>query len=343
MELAYERIDLKLSAPLTISYSSSTAASNIIVRLSAGGQTGLGEASPSAKFGETPDAVQAALELFRSSLGNDPFQFTDVMARLESRFEGNAPAKAGIDLALHDLAGKLLGVPLYKMLGVDSAKTTHLTYTIGLDSVEAMVRNSAEAAKKYKYLKVKLGCDHDADIIKSIAREVPSAIIRGDVNGGWEARHAIRMVNDVLAPNGVEFIEQPLHPKDMRGLALLYQHSVLPIVLDESIGTVDDIISHQDITDGVNIKLMKCGGICAALQMIHTARALGLKVMLGCRIETSLAITAGVHLTPLADYADLDLHLMLSRDPFVGATIDAGGKWVLPDGPGLGVVPRPKT
>ncbi len=341
MEMTYERIDLKLSAPLTISYSSATATSNIFVRLSAEGKTGLGEASPSAKFGETPDGVRAALDLFRKSLGTEPFHFAEIMARLESRHEGNGAAKTAIDLALHDLAGKLLGVPLYKMLGVDPAKTTYLTYTIGLDTVDAMVRNSAEAAKKYKYLKVKLGCDYDADIIKLISREVPSAIIRGDVNGGWEARHAIRMVNDVLAPNGVEFIEQPLHPKDMRGLALLYQHSALPIVLDESIGTIDDIIAHQDITDGVNIKLMKCGGIRAALQMIHTARALGLKVMLGCRIETSLAITAGVHLTPLADYADLDLHLMLIHDPYIGATIDADGKWVLPDGPGLGVVPRP--
>lgn len=340
MELSFEKIGLTLTSPLTISYHSSTETTNVIIKLSAQGKTGYGEAAPSEKFGETPETVVAALDIFRRSLGDDPFQFTEIMTRIEDSLAGSACAKTAVDLALYDLAGKILGIPVYKMLGLDPKKTTDLTYTIGIDTTANMVRHSLEAVKKYKYLKVKLGCDWDAGIIKTISKEVPQAIIRADVNGGWEARHAIRMVNDVLAPNGVEFIEQPLHQDDLRGLALLYQHSHLPIVLDESIGVMDDIIAHKDITDGVNIKLMKCGGITAALKMIHTARALGLKVMLGCRIETSLAITAGVHLTPLADYADLDLHLMLSHDPFIGATIDPTGKWVLPDGPGLGVVPR---
>ena len=336
MELSYEAISLRLVEPLRISYGASFDLTNVIVRLEHGGVVGLGEAAPSAKFGETPATVAAALDLFRPALQRDPLHREAILSDIEKRLEGNRAAKAAIDFALHDLAAKTMGVPLYRLLGLDPAATTYVTYTIGIDTVEAMVRKAVEAGRKYKYLKVKFGCPYDREIIEAISAATP-AIIRADVNGGWEARYAVRFINDVLTKHRVEFVEQPLHPADEKGMELLYRESALPLVGDESIGTVDDIVRLADRLDGVNIKLMKCGGIRPALQMIATARALGLKVMLGCRTETSLAITAAVHLSPLADFADLDLHLMLEREPFLGATIDGEGRFVLPTGMGLGV------
>jgi L-alanine-DL-glutamate epimerase-like enolase superfamily enzyme len=336
MELSYEAMDLRLVEPLRISNSTSFNLTNVIVRLEHDGLVGLGEAAPSAKFGETPATVIAALELFRPALRRDPSQREAILAGIDKMLEGNHAAKTAVDLALHDLAAKKMGVPLYGLLGLDPAATTFLTYTIGIDTVDAMVRNAVAASRKYKYLKVKFGCPYDREIIEAISAATP-AIIRADVNGGWTARYAVRFINDVLTKHRVEFVEQPLHPADLKGMELLYRESALPLVGDESIGTVNDIVRLADRLDGVNIKLMKCGGIRPALQMIATARALGLKVMLGCRTETSLAITAAVHLSPLADFADLDLHLMLERDPFLGATIDGEGRFVLPTGKGLGV------
>ena len=340
MQLFHEPVGLRLVEPLRVSYESAQDLTNVFVRIEHDGIVGLGEAAPSAKFGETAATVAAALDLFRPALGRDPLMRDPILAEIDHMLEGNNAAKAAVDLALHDFAAKSLGVPLYRLFGLDPAATTFLTYTIGIDTVDAMVRKAVEAGRRYKYLKVKFGCPWDREIIEEIAAATP-AVIRADVNGGWSARYAVRFINDVLTRHNVEFVEQPLHPADHRGMDILYRESALPLVGDESIGTVADIVANADKLDGVNIKLMKCGGIRPALQMIATARALGLKVMLGCRTETSLGITAAVHLSPLADFADLDLHLMLERDPFLGATIDADGRFVLPASPGLGVIPQP--
>lgn len=343
MKLSFQDLDLPLIDHLSISYESVNTLNNIVVRLEALGHTGWGEASPHSGYGETQETVTAVLKYLETYLQScaDPLQFTDILDSIDQRITGNAATKAAIDMALYDLVGKILGVPVYGLIGLDREKTTDLTYTIGLDTVDNMVEK-AISANHYKYLKVKLGTPYDKEIIKEIS-QATTATIRADVNGGWEARHAIRFINDVLVHYPVEFVEQPLAVHDRAGLKLLYQYSALPIVLDESISGIQSILAHADCTDGVNIKLMKCGGIHTALRMIHTARSLGLKVMLGCRVETTLAITAAVHLSPLVDFADLDLHLLLETDPFVGATLDATGQFVLPDKPGLGVSIKPDS
>ncbi len=340
MELSCDKLDLNLLDDLSISYESVNTLNNVIIQLTAMGKTGFGEVSPHAAYGETQTTVIAVLQYLKDELKNhsDPFQFIDILERLDEMLEGHYATKAAIDMALYDLVGQLLGVPLYQLLGLNPNKTTCLTYTIGIDTVERMVQK-AIAASRYKYLKIKLGSPYDQEIITEIAK-VTSSILRVDVNGGWEARHAIRFINEVLVHHPVEFIEQPLAPHDVRGMKLLYAESSLPIVLDESISGIDSILYHADFVDGVNIKLMKCGGIRNALKMIHLARSLGLKVMLGCRVETTLAITAAAHLTPLVDFADLDLHLIVDQDPFIGATLDQNGKFVLPTAPGLGVKTR---
>lgn len=341
MEFTFNKIDLDLLDDLSISYESVNTLNNVIIQLTAMGQTGLGEISPHAAYGETQDTAIAALLYLKETLATitSPFQFIDILDTLDEKLEGHYATKAAIDMALHDLVGKLLGVPLYQLLGLNPNKTTHLTHTIGIDTVDRMVEK-AIAASQYKYLKVKLGSPYDKDIITEIA-SATSAILRVDVNGGWNARYAIRFINEVLVHHPVEFVEQPLACGDIRGMKLLHTESALPVVLDESISGLDSILCHADFVDGVNIKLMKCGGIRNALKMIHTARALGLKVMLGCRVETSLAITAAAHLTPLVDFADLDLHLLVSNDPFIGATLDDNGQFVLPTAPGLGVQFKP--
>jgi L-alanine-DL-glutamate epimerase-like enolase superfamily enzyme len=338
MKLTTEPLNLPLLEDLSISYESVNTLNNVLIRLEAGGRTGYGEAAPHVKYGETQATVLALLDYLAKELErwDDPLQFTEICDRIDHLITGNEATKAAIDMALYDLAGKLLGVPVYQLLGLNPQKTTDLTYTIGLDSVDGMVKK-ALANAQYPYLKVKLGTSYDKEIIQAIT-EVTTATLRVDVNGGWEARHALRFINDVLVHYPVEFVEQPLAVGDYAGMKLLHQSSVLPIILDESIAGMESILTHAEFVDGVNIKLMKCGGIHTALRMIHTARALGLKVMLGCRVETSLAITAAVHLSPLVDFADLDLHLLLADDPFLGATLDAKGKFVLPDAPGLGVV-----
>lgn len=341
MKLIATSIDLPLMEDLSISYESVNTLNNVIIRLEAMGHVGYGEAAPHVKYGETQATVMALFDYLARELARweDPLQFTEICDRIDQLITGNEAAKAAIDMALYDLAGKILGVPVYQLLGLNPQKTTDLTYTIGLDTVDNMVQK-ALANSQYPYLKVKLGTDYDKEIVQAIS-EATSATLRVDVNGGWEARHAIRFINDVLVHYPVEFVEQPLAPGDYAGMKLLYQASALPIILDESIAGMESILTHTEFVDGVNIKLMKCGGIHSALKMIHTARALGLKVMLGCRVETTLAITAAVHLSPLVDFADLDLHLLLKEDPFSGATLDSQGKFVLPHKPGLGVIPNP--
>jgi len=234
---------------------------------------------------------------------------------------------------LYDLVGKMLGVPLYKLLGLNPAHAAQTSFTLGIDTPANMAKK-ALAARDYPILKVKVGTKHDVDNIKAI-REVSSATIRVDANAGWTVKEAIKTINE-LAAYDIEFVEQPIPPYDLAGLRLIREQVLLPIFADESCVTVEDIPSIVGCVDGINIKLMKCGGVRQALQMIHVARAHNLRIMLGCMIESSLAIAAAAHLTPLVDYADLDGNLLVDNDPYVGVTV-VDGKLVLPDAPGLGV------
>ncbi len=239
-------------------------------------------------------------------------------------------------MALYDLIGKILSVPLYKLLGFNPAYTPHTSYTIGIDTPTNMAKK-ALLAKDYPILKIKVGTKNDLDNLKAI-RDVSSAIIRVDANTGWTPKEAIKTIN-ALIPYNIEFVEQPIPAHDLLGLKLIRDNVPIPIIADESCVTVEDIPRLVGCVDGINIKLMKCGGLNHALKMIHVARAHNLRVMIGCMIESSLAITAAAHLTPLVDYADLDGHLLIDNDPYVGVTV-LDGKLVLPDAPGLGVRAR---
>src|SRR5712692_235056 len=245
----------------------------------------------------------------------------------------NGAARAALSAALHDLVGKQLGQPVWRLWGLDPARAPRSSFTIGLDTPEKM-RQKVFEASSYPILKIKLGTDRDEVILKTV-RDATDKPLRVDANAGWTRERALQML-PLLKEQGVEFVEQPLPPDDLEGLAALRRRGILPVVVDESCIVASDIPRLSGVVDGINIKLAKCGSLREALRMIATARAHGMLVMVGCMIETSLGITAAAHFTPLVDAADLDGAALSANDPFVGATIE-GGQIRLPTGPGLGV------
>jgi L-alanine-DL-glutamate epimerase-like enolase superfamily enzyme len=336
MHIDAKPIELKLTTPFRISRGVEHTASNVIVQINHEDFTGYGEAAPDEYYGESRETVMACVTLFAGNLGNDPFAHEEIMQRLDNIIRLNPAAKAAVDMALYDVVGKMLNVPLYKLLGLNPDYAAHTSFTLGIDSPAEMAKK-ALLARDYPILKVKVGTKHDLDNIKAI-REVSSATIRVDANTAWTPKEAIKMIN-ALAPYTIEFVEQPIAPRDLSGLKLIRDNVTVPIIADESCVAVEDIPRLAECVDGVNFKLMKSNGISNVLKMIHVARAHNLRVMIGCMIESSLAITAAAHLTPLVDYADLDGHLLIDNDPYVGVTVEKG-KLVLPDGPGLGVKTR---
>jgi len=333
MHIDAKPLDLKLTTPFRISRGVQYTSPNVIVEVNHDDYTGYGEASPTEYYGESVETVFACVTMFAGNLGDDPFMIEDIMQRLDKIIRLNPSAKAAVDMALYDIMGKMLGVPVYKLLGLNPARTPRTSFTIGIDSPAQMAKK-ALLANNYPILKVKVGTRHDLEILKAI-REVSSATIRVDANAGWTPKEAIRMIN-ALVPYNIEFVEQPITPRDLAGLKLIRDNVPVPIIADESSITCEDIPLLANCVDGINIKLMKCAGIRHALKMIHVARAHNLRVMIGCMIESSLAITAATHLTPLVDYADLDGNLLIDNDPYVGVTVE-NGKLVLPDRPGLGI------
>jgi L-alanine-DL-glutamate epimerase-like enolase superfamily enzyme len=250
--------------------------------------------------------------------------------------QGQRSAEAAVDMALHDLAGKRLGVPLYELLGLDPRGASETSFTIGLAEPE-VVEQKVREASAYPILKVKMGSDDDREVLTAV-RDTTMSRIRVDANEGWTPQGALDRL-EWLARLGVELVEQPLPADRIEETRELRRRSPLPFYADESVHRARDIPRLVGAFDGINIKLMKCGGLAEATRMIAVARALGMKVMLGCMIESSLGITAAAHLSPLVDTADLDGNLLIEDDPFVGATVEAG-RIVLPDGPGLGVSER---
>ena len=336
MHIDAKPINLTLTQPFRISRGVQTTSPNVIVQVNHEEYTGYGEAAPDDYYGECVETVLSCVTLFAGNLGNDPFLLEDVMERLDKIIGLNPSAKAAVDMAIYDIIGKMLNVPLYKLLGLNPAHAAHSSFTIGLDTPVNMAKK-ALVARDYPILKVKVGTKHDIDIMKAI-RDVSGAVIRVDANTGWTPKEAIKNIN-ALAPYNIEFVEQPIAAHDLNGLKLIRDNVPIPVIADESCVTVNDIPRLAGVVDGINIKLMKCGGIRHALKMISVARANHLRVMIGCMIESSLAITAAAHLTPLVDYADLDGHLLVNDDPYVGVTVEKG-KLILPNGPGLGVKPR---
>lgn len=337
LRLETEVLDLRTRHPFIIARGNTSDYRTVMVRLiDQDGVEGWGEAAPTAYYGETTETVLAAMKAYGEVLPADPALLDGAEEALELRLHRNPAARAALSAALHDLAGKRLGIPVYQMWGLDPAKAPRSTFTIGMDTPER-IKMKVKEADQYPVLKIKLGSDRDMDILKAI-RDTTSKEIRVDANCGWDVKRAIRML-PVLEEFGVTVLEQPLMPRNYDGLAQIRRAAKIPLIADEDCEVALDIPRLVGSVDGINIKLAKCGSLREALRMIAIARANHMMVMVGCMIESSLAITAAAHFTPLVDIVDLDGAALLSKDPMVGATID-GGQVKLPTGAGLGVARR---
>lgn len=335
MDLSFQALDLKLHFPFTISRGTQLVAENVQVTFTQDDHTGIGEAAPSEHYGEIRGSVLAFLEQLRLRLAESP---SLPMAVLHDVMDDvaylNPAAKSSVDMAAYDLLGKRLGTPLYEILGLDPAATPRTSYTIGIDTPEIMARKAAEASQ-YPILKVKVGTPNDLANLEAIRSARPDAIIRVDANEAWAPKEAVRHIQE-LEEFDLEFVEQPVPARNLDGLGYVRDAVSMPIITDESCIVPADVPRAAPYVDGINIKLMKCGGIYSALQMIYLARAHNLKIMMGCMIESSIAITAAAHLSPLIDYADLDGNLLIDDDPYRGVTVE-DGRLTLPAGPGLGL------
>jgi L-alanine-DL-glutamate epimerase-like enolase superfamily enzyme len=334
LRMEIEVLELRTKHPFIIARGGQSDYRTVWVRLKDGdGNEGWGEAAPTKFYGETTETVLAALDTYGAHLPDDPFDLEEAERRWEELLHRNPAARAALSSALHDLVGKRLGVPLYRLWGLDPTKAPRSTFTIGIDQPEKM-RAKVREAEQYPILKIKLGTDRDVEILRTI-RDTTDREIRVDANCGWTLKQTVRML-PVLEEFGVTVLEQPLPADQLDGLGEIRRRADIPVIADESCETAADIPPLVGKVDGINIKLAKCGGLREAIRMIAIARAHGMTVMVGCMIESSIGITAAAHFTPLVDIVDLDGAALLADDPFVGATID-GGQVSLPAGPGLGV------
>jgi L-alanine-DL-glutamate epimerase-like enolase superfamily enzyme len=336
MKLTASPLSLNLKTTFRVAHGASDQRHNVLARLEHNGLIGYGEAAAVPYYGDTQESLIAYLNGL-PPLGENPWALEDLLNALP---QGAHAAQAAVDIALHDLWGKLLGQPLYRLFGLTPAPLPHTSFTISLDTPEVMARAARESG--YPIIKVKLG-PHDPESAIAAIRSATNARLRVDANAGWTPQQAIDLIPR-LEKYDLEFIEQPLPADDVESYRWLHaglkQKGVkLRIFADESVKTASDVARYAGAIDGVVVKLMKTGGIREALRAIHTARAHGLEIMLSCMVESSVGVTAAAHLAPLCDYLDLDGPLLVANDPFTGLKFD-GATLTLPDGPGLGVTPR---
>ena len=334
MKLTYHPYDLQLKHVFTIANSSRTSTPVMLTEIEYDGLIGYGEASMPPYLGENQKSAADFLSKVDLSSFKDPFELEDIIEYLDSLAVGNYAAKASVDIALHDLVGKIVHQPWHKLWGLNPAKTPNTSFTIGIDTPEVIIEKVREA-DVYKILKVKMGRDNDKEMIKTI-RSVTNKPICVDVNQGWKDRQMALSMIQWLATQGVVFIEQPMNKLAVDDIAWLTKNSPLPIIADEAVQTLNDVASINRIYSGINIKLMKCGGMRNAWKMANMAKAMGMKVMIGCMTETSCAISAAAQLSPLADWADLDGNLLISNDIYEGVQV-IDGKVTLSELPGIGV------
>lgn len=335
MKLTFKPYTLELRHVFTIATSSRTTTPVMLTEIEFDGVKGYGEASMPPYLGESQDTASAFLSKVNLEQFDDPFKLENILAYVDSIDEKNTAAKASVDIALHDLTGKLMNKPWHAIWGYDKTKTPNTSFTIGIDTPE-VVRQKVKEAEIYKVLKVKLGRDTDKEMIETI-RSVTDTPLTVDVNQGWTDRNfALEMIN-WLNDKNVELVEQPMPKEMVDDIAWLTENSPLPIIADESIQRLPDVIKAYGVYHGINIKLMKCTGMREAHKMLTLARSLGMKVMMGCMTETSCAISAAAQLSPMVDWADLDGNLLIKNDPYVGTKV-VDGKIVLNDLPGIGLV-----
>lgn len=335
MHLSFEPYELKLKHVFTVSSFSRSTTPDVQVRIDYDGYTGYGEASMPPYLGQTVESVCSFLKKVDLEQFPDPFCIDDILTYIDSLSDGDSAAKAAVDIALHDLVGKIIGAPWHRMLGLNPEKTPNTTYTIGIDTDEMVKLKTREVAGQFKILKVKLGTPRDREMIRAI-REVSDLPIAVDVNQGWKNKK--KALDEIfwLKEQGIVMVEQPM-PKEMpEANAWLTERSPLPTFADEAIQRLKDIPAIKGAYTGINIKLMKCTGMREAWKMMNYARAEGMKVMIGCMTETSCAIAAAAQLSPAVDFADLDGNLLIANDIFRGTTV-VDGKITLNQLPGIGI------
>lgn len=334
MKLTFRPFTLNMKHVFTVAVHSRTTTPVMLTEIEYEGLKGYGEASMPPYLGESQESVSKFLSKVNLEQFSDPFDLENILAYVDSIEAKNTAAKASVDIALHDLIGKIMKQPWYKIWGYDKSKTPFTSFTIGIDSEDVVKQKTIEAAE-FKILKVKLGRDTDKEMIETI-RSVTKTPIVVDVNQGWKNKEfALDMINWLNEKN-VEFIEQPMPKELIDDIAWLTEHSPLPIIGDESIQRIDDVVKAFGVYSGINIKLMKCTGMREANKMLNLARSLNMKVMIGCMVETSCAISAAAQLSPMVDWADLDGNLLTSNDPYDGIKV-INGKVELTDYPGIGL------
>ncbi|HEX6307662.1 MAG TPA: dipeptide epimerase [Longimicrobiales bacterium] len=308
------------------------------------GNEGWGEAAANAYYGETADTVTALLPVYERALNSSGGHAGDPLGleRLESALEGavgrNPAARAALSAALHDLAGKRLGIPVWRLFGLDAEGSPLSSFTIGIDEPAVMLQKLEEAAA-YPILKVKVGTADDRAILELMRKHAPDKQIRIDANTAWSLKQALALL-PLLEELAIELIEQPFKAEDIASFRVLRERSAIPIVADESCRVSADVPRLVGAVDGINIKLEKCGSLREALRMVHVARAHHLKVMIGCMLCSTLGIAAAMQIAPLVDWADLDGAVLLNVDPFAGPSMDERGVLELSHDPGLGVIRR---
>ena len=335
LKLSFEPYELQLRHTFTVSSYSRKTTPGVQVKLEYEGLTGYGEASMPPYLGQSVETVTSFLRKADLSGFNDPLRLESILEYVDGLSEGDSAAKAAIDIALHDLAGKIIGLPWWRIWGLDKENTPDTTFTIGIDTPEVVRQKTLECADRFNILKVKVGLDNDKEMIRTI-REVTDLPLAVDANQGWKNREQALDEIFWLRDNGVVMVEQHMAKERIDDNAWITEHSPLPIFADEAIQRLADIPSIKGAYHGINIKLMKCTGMREAWKMLNYARAEGMKVMVGCMTETSCAVSAAAQLSPAVDFADLDGNLLITNDLFSGMEV-IGGKITLNDLPGIGL------
>ena len=337
LKLSFEPYELQLRHTFTVSSYSRKTTPGVQVKLEYEGFTGYGEASMPPYLGQSVETVTSFLKRTDLSQFNDPLRLESILDYVDSLSPGDGAAKAAIDIALHDLVGKLIGLPWWRIWGLDKENTPNTTFTIGIDTPEIIRQKTRECADKFNILKVKVGLDNDKEIISTI-REVTDLPLAVDANQGWKDRE--KALDEIfwLKENGVVMVEQPMAKERLDDNAWITERSPLPIFADEAIQRLADIPAIKGAYSGINIKLMKCTGMREAWKMLNYARAEGMKAMIGCMTETSCAVSAAAQLAPAVDFADLDGNLLITNNLYKGMEV-IDGKITLNDLPGIGLTP----
>ncbi|RKY54577.1 MAG: dipeptide epimerase [Candidatus Neomarinimicrobiota bacterium] len=336
MNVKFEVKRLNLTHTWTISRNSSNYKDNIFVFLEKDGIVGVGEAAPNIRYNETPEStievIKKSIPLFENC---NPWEYVQLSYDIKGLSTAQTAAKAALDIALMDWIGKSLNIPLYRLWGLDHTKLPFTSFSIGIDTPE-VVKQKTREAEPYKILKVKVGKKNDKELIEAVRSVAPDKVMRVDANEGWKDKETAIKEIEWLIKNGVEFIEQPMPSEMLEETRWLRDRVEIPIIADEAVKTASDIPKLAEAYDGINIKIMKAGGLQEALRMIWLAKSLNMKIMIGCMIESSVGISAASQLSSLIDYADLDGNLLISNDPYEGVKV-IDGKLVLSDRPGIGV------